>query len=463
MREVDIERTAYPQLPLNITDREVIERYTLEPEELSLVRGYRGDSLTFAIRLKVFGHLLSHNLPLSEVPQRVVDYIASQFQEKPETLSESKDSRYEQIKLIREYTGFSPFTKEEYDKLSTWLIAQAEKQFHLLDLVNDAIFHLMEIKVELPSFQRLLRLTAHALRQSDIRQRELLSQSIDIELKEKLDALLKSECQYQRTPFYELKEPPENPSSTAIVKEIQLLQRLRSFNLSFDVLEQVNNDKIKHFFEIAKSYKSNELFDLVPSTRYPILLCFIYMRIKEVTDNIVELFLRLWNQIAKDALRAQDDYILKRAEAKQQGEDLYEQLLEIIVESSSKDEIVDNIFALHSYEEYKSLLSTLRQLKKPKKVKYFETIQAKYSFVRRFTPLIWENLTFKSNTSDDTLVRAIEYLKENLEPSIPELPVSGAPVDFRGTRKILSINKSMYELSDEASPLRSEHYRAINR
>lgn len=197
MREVDIERTAYPQLPLNITDREVIERYTLEPEELSLVRGYRGDSLTFAIRLKVFGHLLSHNLPLSEAPQRVVDYIASQFQEKPETLSESKDS--------------------------------------------------------------------------------------------------------------------------------------------------------------------------------------------------------------------QDDYILKRAEAKQQGEDLYEQLLEIIVESSSKDEIVDNIFALHSYEEYKSLLSTLRQLKKPKKVQYFETIQAKYSFVRRFTPLVWENLTFRSNTSDDTLVRAMHY------------------------------------------------------
>jgi hypothetical protein len=101
----------------------------------------------------------------------------------------------------------------------------------------------------------------------------------------------------------------------------------------------------------------------------------------------------------------------------------------------------------------------IRRFQRPKKEKYFEALSARYSFVRRFTPLLWENLTFRSNTSDDTLIRAIEYLKENLQPSIPELPVRGAPVDFvpddwdrhvfvrqRRTRKILSINKSMYEM-----------------
>ncbi len=61
--------------------------------------------------------------------------------------------------------------------------------------------------------------------------------------------------------------------------------------------------------------------------------------------------------------------------------------------------------------------------------------------------------------SDKTLIKAIEYLKESLDPSIPELPVKGAPTAFvpddwdthvftrqRRNRKILSINKSMYEL-----------------
>ncbi|MFQ5787693.1 MAG: DUF4158 domain-containing protein, partial [Thermodesulfobacteriota bacterium] len=332
MREVDIERTAYPQLNQNITDREIIQRYTLSPEELSLVQEYRGNSLSLAVRLKVFGHLLSHNLSLSEIPPRVIDYLASHLQVSSETYSFTRDQRLRQIELIRQHTGFSPFTSTEHENLSRWLILQAEKQFHLVDLVNEAIFHLIEAKVELPSFQRLLRMAAHALQQSDISQKELLNQSLNFELKGKLDALLQSECQYQRTPFYELKEPPETPSASAIIKEIQLLQRLRSLgkfdtatpadNLSFDALKQINNDRIKHFFEIAKSYKSNELYDLVPETRYPILLCFIYMRIKEVTDNIVELLIRLWAKSAKDALRAQDEYVLKRDEAKQQGEEL---------------------------------------------------------------------------------------------------------------------------------------------
>ena len=292
MREVGIERTAYPRLLGNITDREVVFRYTLNPEELSLVRNYKGNKLSLAVRLKVFGHLLSYNFLLSEVPQKVVDYVASQLIVSPETLSETKAQRYKQIKIIRRYTGFSPFTKEEQEKLGTWLLHEAEKQFHLVDLVNEAIFHLKEISVELPAFRHLVRLVSLALHQADRRQSELLHQSIETEQKEKLDALLKSECQYQRTPFYELKEPPDNPSASAIIKEVQLLQRLRSFNISFDVLKQINNDRIKHFFEIAKSYKSNELYDLIPSTRYPILLCFIYMRIKEVTDNVVELLIK---------------------------------------------------------------------------------------------------------------------------------------------------------------------------
>jgi len=459
MRAIDIERTAYPQFKGNITDREIMERYTLEPAELSLIRDYRGDQLSLAVRLKLFQHLLNHNLPLEDVPQKIVDYVASQLQTLPRSLFDIRDSKYEQTILIRRYTEFSPFLAREQRELREWLIKEAEKQSHLVDLVNEAIFHLKEGGVELAAFQHLVRLVASALHEADKRQSELLDRSMSAEMKYELDALLQSENRYQRTPFYALKEPPENPSASAIIKEAQLLQRLRSFNISFDVLEQINNDKIKHFSEIAKSYKAGELYDLIPETRHPILLCFICTRIKEVTDNIVELLFRLWNKITRNAERVQDEYVLKRDEFERESGDLSEQFLEIIVESSSKDEIVDRIFELYSYEEYKSLLDMVRRFKRPKKEKYFEALSRQYSYVRRFMPLIWDDLTFKSNTSDDTLIRAVEYLKENLDPSVPELPVRGAPLDFvpddwdrhvfirqRSTRKVISISKSMYEL-----------------
>lgn len=297
------------------------------------------------------------------------------------------------------------------------------------------------------------------MHEADRRQSELLNRSIPNEIKDKLDALLLNECRYQRTPFYELKEPPDEPSASAIIQEVQLLQRLRSIGVSFDALKLISNDKIKHFSEIAKGYKSNELYELVPETRHPILLCFIYTRIKEVTDNILELLFRMWGRITRNAERFQNEYAVKRDEAKRQNDDLSEQFLEIIVESRSKDEIVDRIFGLHSYEEYKSLLDMVRRFKMPKREKYFEALSSQYSHIRRFIPLIWENLVFRSNTSDDTLIQAIEFLKENLNPSVPELPVEDAPVDFvpddwdkyvftrrRSTRRVLSISKSMYEM-----------------
>lgn len=416
MRAVDIERTAYPQLKEDITDKEVMERYTLETAEISLVRNYRGDQLSLAVRMKLFQHLLHHSFPLEDTPRKVVDYVASQLQIPSYPLSDTRDPRHGQIALIRKYTGFSLLSDTEQDKLETWLIKKAEKQSHLIDLVNEAIFHLKEIRFELPAFRRLVRLTAHALYEADKRQSELLNQGISAELKDKLDALLQSEYRYRRTPFYELKEPPENPSARAIITEIQLLQRLRAFGLSFNALERINNDKINHFSEIAKSYKSNELYDLIPETRYPILLCFIYTRIREVTDNILELLFRLWNQTTRNAEKAQNDYVLKSGEVKDQSGDISESLLEIIVESSSRDEIVDRIFDLYSYEEYRSLLDMIRRFKRPKKEKYFEALSSRYSYIRRYTPLLWENLAFGSNTSDDMLIRAIAYLKDNLEP-----------------------------------------------
>ena len=130
--------------------------------------------------------------------------------------------------LIRRYMEFSPFSADEQHKLGEWLIKEAEKQSHLVDLVNEAIFHLRGTRVELPAFQHLVRLASSALHEADRRQSDLLNQSIPTELKDKLDALLQNECRYQRTPFYELKEPPKDPNANAIIQEILLLQRLRS-------------------------------------------------------------------------------------------------------------------------------------------------------------------------------------------------------------------------------------------
>ena len=186
----------------------------MEPSELSLVKNYRGDQLSLAVRMKLFQHLLNYDLPLEDVPQKVVDYIASQLQTLSRSLFDIRNSKFEQTMLIRRYIEFSPFSADEQHKLGEWLIKEAEKQSHLVDLINEAIFHFIEIRTELPAFQHLVRLASSALYEADRRQSALLNQNISTELKDKLDALLQNECRYYRTPFYELKVPPKSPKLT---------------------------------------------------------------------------------------------------------------------------------------------------------------------------------------------------------------------------------------------------------
>ena len=109
MRTVDIETTAYPRMKTNLTDKQVIEAYTLLPEEIKWVKNYRGDVLALAVRMKCFEHLMNHNFALADVPQKVVDYVASQLQVAPFSLEEKKNPRFERIQIIRKYHGISPF------------------------------------------------------------------------------------------------------------------------------------------------------------------------------------------------------------------------------------------------------------------------------------------------------------------------------------------------------------------
>ena len=184
MRIVDIETTEYPCMKTNLTDKQVIEHCTLLPEEIEWVKNYRGDVLALAVRMKCFEHLMNHNFSLADVPQKVVDYVASQLQVAPSSLEEKKNPRFEQIQFIRKYTEFSPFSETERGKLETWMQPQAEKQFHLVDLVNEAIFHLKENLIELPAFASLVRLAAHALHIADLSQCKLLTQNLSQKTKE---------------------------------------------------------------------------------------------------------------------------------------------------------------------------------------------------------------------------------------------------------------------------------------
>ena len=112
MRTVDIETTAYPRIKTNLTDKQIIETYTLSPEEIGLVRDYRGDVLALAVRMKCFEHLMNHNFSLSDVPQKAVDYVASQLQIAHFLSKKKRIPGLSRFSSSANVPGFPPFHKQ---------------------------------------------------------------------------------------------------------------------------------------------------------------------------------------------------------------------------------------------------------------------------------------------------------------------------------------------------------------
>jgi hypothetical protein len=91
-----------------------------------------------------------------------------------------------------------------------------------------------------------------------------------------------------------------------------------------------------------------------------------------------------------------------------------------------------------------------------------------YTALRRFLPQWYEIIPLVATTSEDSLLKAIRFLRDNALPDISMLPVTGAPVQFldpqwkrralfkhQWDKRILSVQKAPYELGIVEATARS--------
>jgi hypothetical protein len=123
----------------NWSTEELIENWTLIPQELELVKKKIGaGQIGFAVLLKYFQLMARFPDEQSEIPQTVIEYIASQLETNPLLYSQYnwqgrtiKNHRAE----IRELFGFRTATLSDSEEIFQWLIVYilpSELRFEVL-------------------------------------------------------------------------------------------------------------------------------------------------------------------------------------------------------------------------------------------------------------------------------------------------------------------------------------------
>jgi len=239
----------------NWTLDELIDRWTLLPNELDLVSDSRSKSnrLGFGLLLKYFqleGKFPRHR---REIPQAALTYVARQLKISPDVFQEY-DWRgrtiVNQRATIRSFLGFREGTVADSETVATWLQEHVLPQTQQVDALVEAVYgRYRTLKIEPPTISRVERLTRSALRLYTEQFGAAIAARLSTQTKSRLDALLARETIEGdltfRSPFGRLKTDAGVANLDSILEETGKLQLIRQLELPSDLFHDVPPGVVK--------------------------------------------------------------------------------------------------------------------------------------------------------------------------------------------------------------------------
>lgn len=151
------------------TEEELIERWTLTPDELPLLANKSGSTrLGFAAMLRFFAGEGRFPASRNEVPGQVVAYIGNQVRvpadEYPSYDWQGRTIKYHRAQ-IREFFGFREITEQDGEQIASWLVKEVLPGEPEQERLEEVFYRrCWDTRIEPPSSRRVERLVSSARR-----------------------------------------------------------------------------------------------------------------------------------------------------------------------------------------------------------------------------------------------------------------------------------------------------------
>lgn len=148
---------------------ELIEHFTILPNEMSLIENKTGETkIGFAVLLKFFQNEARFPSHKYEVPKAVIAYIAKQIYSEPELYAgydwTGRSITYHRTQ-IREFFGFREDTVEDSQDMIEWLCQHVLHHDHEMEHLKEHVYRrFRELKIVPPTpdrIERMIRSSIH--------------------------------------------------------------------------------------------------------------------------------------------------------------------------------------------------------------------------------------------------------------------------------------------------------------
>lgn len=411
-------------------------KWHITDEQFELINVINLDSrLYFALQLKFYEHYHSFFESFADIPQKAIKLICKQlnitFKLSKQSVSTRTVERYRA--KIRDYFQSRRLQHKDEVHIKNWLFNTVFPQESLnLEQLKERIREfLTQQKIECPSEYGLEQLIKSSQYQHEEKLFENIFLNLTQETKVLLDELLLIE-QNNMSRLSIFKRWPGGLSLETILGEADKLRFLKSLILP-GCLQNIPNKSLQRYYRnICTKYPS--AIKAMPEThRYALLAIFSLIKKRQVTDNLVELLIRLTKKIitsGENKLRKELSKVIEIKKSCNQKV-LLNTLINTILEHEN-DIIKSAIYPIIS----KETLETIRAKDPEKQITYNGLVhdRARNSYIhhyRRMLAPVLELLEFETrNIHYQPIIDALAVIKSQLDSGTTYYPIHlSVPID----------------------------------
>lgn len=400
----------------------------------------------------------------NDVPTSALYHIASQLgltiNDSDKYPWNSRTSRKHNTQ-IRNFLGYKEFSGTEKKSFEFWLVdTKVSQGLNKLKIIEDSLLYFRENKILTPRKQRLERDISSVLKSFEDAFFSKINKSLSKTTKKKIDQLLTITCpNNQQSLLSYLKNDTGQVSVGTLLASLDKLEIIKKYKIRSKIFKDCVWDLLKKYTEKVVVERLQDIDRRKDTRRYAFLACFLYTRKLEITDALIDITIRITNNLYVRAEKKADKALLKQA--KQLG---YSERMSLLTGISKvsvdepKSTIEDAIYPVAG-------LDTLEQIAdEDKPVEYRESqykfIHSSYShhYRRMIMPLI-TTLAFTSNAPEkNDVLKALAIVKTNFDHKKKAFNLEDVVLDGivpKNCRKFIcngtKVHKKYYEICVLAS------------
>ncbi|OIN85082.1 Tn3 family transposase [Francisella sp. TX07-6608] len=425
-----IERTNYPRFPKRrkMNKYELEQGYSLSNEDLAFVHLKAKTDISkfnLAAQLKSF-QALGYFVGINKIPNEISEYIRQELKlhyKIKSGYSQYNKSIYRHRNTIREYLEIKPWAKNIHNgkvihegmKLAIKVAYQsAEFMNNIADIINATIEGLSQENFELPAFyilNRLVRHTRHTVNNRIFQ--NIFSMLVINDQISNLDRLLLVTSN-EKSFFNNIKTTPKQPTYKAFKEYMKYYHWLKSLGEFDYYLSDIAKVKIDQFAQEAFDYTANEIKILTPYRKYSLLICLIYRQQRLSNDVLATILCKLISNAHKNAKTTLQSKFENSKEETTKVLTLLKSLIEDGLNIKNYCKLAKTFYLrvteAGGLEKLHNDCSTLIEIN-GSDYRMFLSTQIHKKRVMLFD--IAKSLNIKSANQDDSLIKAIQYIKDN--------------------------------------------------